>query len=93
MVCVSGLLLLSWASHQVLLWAPLAVRLWFRARHRCTRAQEPRFLVPIAAPLCICLGGSLVAGSRRMRFGWFFFNTLLALFYGWVHQVCASSCE
>lgn len=49
--------------------------------------QEPRFLVPLAVPLCVCIGAPLVAGSRRMRLSWFAFNAVFAVFYGWVHQV------
>ncbi len=53
--------------------------------------QEPRFLVPTVVPMCVLFGDQIYAkeraGRRTRVIFWLGFNTVVAFFFGVLHQV------
>ncbi len=53
--------------------------------------QEPRFLLPVAMPICMLFGHKLFTDVHHERVvsvrWWFGFNLLVAAFWGMLHQV------
>ena len=55
----------------------------------CAPHQEPRFLLPLVSPLVLTQARYFFNNSklrRRMLSFWLFFNTMLGIFFGYLHQ-------